>query len=114
MLTSIDANGWQDMGVMPRRDRTSPSLPDSYTVGASAALPHRQGANRGLQGLRFAGPIPAACRFAASLQLSKSAPGGFVHLEAATCSKGEQSNPVANGALAAAATPFPVRPEDHC
>jgi len=54
MLTSLDANGWPDMGTMPRRDGPGPSWPDSYTGGASALLVYRQGANRGLQGLRFA------------------------------------------------------------
>ena len=37
-----------------------------------------------------------------------------LHLPAVTRSKGEQGNPVANGAIAAAVTPFPVRREDHC
>lgn len=34
--------------------KTGPSWPKANTGGASAALRHRQGANRGLQGLRFA------------------------------------------------------------
>lgn len=97
MLTSLDANGWPGMATMPRQDRTGPSWPDSYTGGASALLVYRQGANRGLQGLRFAGPIPGACRCAASLRLSKSAPGGFVHLPAVIRSKGEQGNPEKTG-----------------
>jgi len=54
MLTSLDANGRLGMGTMSRRDGTGPSWPDSYTGGASALLVYRQGANRGLQGLRFA------------------------------------------------------------
>lgn len=58
MLTSLDANGWPGMGTMPRRDGTGPSWPESYTGGASALLVYRQGANLGLQGLRFA---PEGC-----------------------------------------------------
>jgi len=54
MLTSLDANGRSGMGTMSRRDGTGPSWPHSYTGGASALLVYRQGANRGLQGLRFA------------------------------------------------------------
>jgi len=54
MLTSLDANDRPDMGTMPRRDGTGPSWPDSYTGGASALLVYREGANQGLQGLRFA------------------------------------------------------------
>ena len=38
MLTSLDANGWPDMGTMLRRDGPGPSWPDSYTGGASALL----------------------------------------------------------------------------
>jgi hypothetical protein len=37
-----------------------------------------------------------------------------LHPPASTRSKGEQGNPEANGATAAAITPFPVRREDHC
>ena len=37
-----------------------------------------------------------------------------LHPPASTRSKGEQGNPEANGAMAAAVTPFPVRREDHC
>ena len=58
MLTSLDANDQPDMGTMSRRDGTGPSWPDSYTGGASALLVYRQGANRGLQGLRFAVACP--------------------------------------------------------
>jgi len=54
MLTSLDSNGWAGMGTMPRRDGTGPSWPHSYTGGASALFVYRLGANRGLQGLRFA------------------------------------------------------------
>lgn len=54
MLTPLDTNGWPDKGTMPRPDGTGPSWPDSYTGGASALPLHRQAANLGLQGLRFA------------------------------------------------------------
>lgn len=54
MLTSLDANGWPGTGMMLRRDGTGPSWANSYTGGASALLVYRQGANRDLQGLRFA------------------------------------------------------------
>src|SRR5690554_4608936 len=54
MLTTLDSNGWLGTGTMPRQDDTGPSWPNSYTGGASALLVYRQGANRGLQGLRFA------------------------------------------------------------
>lgn len=64
MLTSLDSNGWLDMPTMPRGDGAGPFWPESYTGGASALLAYCQGANRGLQSLRFAGPIPGACRFA--------------------------------------------------
>jgi len=52
MLTSLDSNGWPGTG---------PSWPESYTGGAGALLVYRQGANRGLQGLRFAGPQKIRC-----------------------------------------------------
>lgn len=60
MLTSLDSNGWPDMRTMLRRDGPGPSWPDSYTGGASALLAYRQGANLGLQGLRFAVTVPGA------------------------------------------------------
>ena len=66
MLTSLCAIGWLRTGTMPQRADIGLSWLESYTGGTSALPLHCQGANRGLQGLQFAGPIPAACRFADS------------------------------------------------
>ena len=60
MLTSLDSTGRSGIGTVHRQDSTGPSWPESYTGGASAVLAYRQGANLGLQGLRFAVTVPGA------------------------------------------------------
>lgn len=54
MLPPLDSNGWPGTETTPQPDDTGPSWPKSHAGGASALHVHRQGANLGLQGLRFA------------------------------------------------------------
>ena len=54
MLTALGSNGGLGSLTPTLQDATGPSRGSSYAGGGSAALGYRQGANRGLQGLRFA------------------------------------------------------------